>query len=152
MKKLIIFISISMIITGGLLISNENRIPTPIPTAKIMEISGKIQAVMTDIPLGQKIAGGSLPQAYTKVKVKDPVSGREHSIQIAPGHYLKLKGVILQKNDQIKIKAFKADNSMEMKSLQIEIKGKILILRDKFGKGAWEKPELRPRRTGLKER
>ncbi|MCK5222951.1 MAG: hypothetical protein KAR14_15285 [Candidatus Aminicenantes bacterium] len=152
MKKIIILISIMMMITGGLLLSNENRIPVPIPASKIMEISGKIQAVMTDIPAGQVTADGLPPKAFTKIKVKDPATGQEHSIQIAPGHYLRLKGVILRKDDQIRIKGFKPDNSIEIKSMEIEVKGKILILRDQFGKGAWEKPNLRPKRTGFKVR
>jgi len=151
MKKIIILISIAIIITGGLLLSNDKRVPTPIPVSKIMEISGKIQAVMTDIPVRQATADGP-PKAFIKIKVKDPATGQEHSIQIAPGHFLRLKGVILRKDDQIRIKGFKPDNSLEIKSMEIEIKGKILILRDKFGKGAWEKPEIRPGRDGFKVR
>lgn len=151
MKKTIILISIVMIITGGLLLSNENKIPTPIPDSKIMEISGKIQAVMTEIPAGQASQTGP-PKAFTKVKIKDAVSGQEHSIQIAPGHFLRLKGIILRKNDQIRIKGYKPDNNIEIKSMEIEIKGMVLILRDKFGKGAWEKPEIRPGKDRFKEK
>ena len=139
MKKTIVLISIAMMIAGGFLLSNDNKTQVPIPASKIMEISGKIQAVMTNIPLGQDSHGGA-PVAFTKVKVKDSTTGMEHSIQVAPGHFLRLKGMILHKDDQIRIKAFKPDNSMEIKSMEIEIKGKILILRDQFGKGAWEKP------------
>lgn len=152
MKKIIIMISITMLIAGGVLFSISDKVYDPIPASKIMELKGKIQAVMTEIPAGQPVSGGAAPVAFMKVKMKDPATGQEHSIQIAPGDFLRLKGVILQKDDQIRIKAFKSNNSPEFKSLEIEIKGKLLILRDRVGRGMWEKPLLRPNKTDLRKR
>ena len=152
MKKIIIMISIIMLIAGGVLFSISDKVYDPIPASKIMELKGKIQAVMTEIPAGQQVIGRTAPVAFMKIKMKDPATGQEHSIQIAPGDFLRLKGVILQKDDQIRIKAFKSNNSQEFKSLEIEIKGKLLILRDRVGRGMWEKPLLRPNKTDLRRR
>lgn len=152
MKKIIIMISITMLIAGGVLFSISDKVYDPIPASKIMELKGKIQAVMTEIPAGQKVIGGPAPVAFMKIKMKDPATGQEHSIQIAPGDFLRLKGVMLQKDDQIRIKVFKSNNSPEFKSLEIEIKGKLLVLRDRVGRGMWEKPLLRPNKTDLRRR
>ncbi len=145
MKKTIILISIFMLIFAGNLISNEKNLPTPVPASKIMEISGKINAIMTGIPTGP-VVGGSAPAPFVKVKIKDDKTGQEHSIQVAPGHFLRLKGVILQNEDIIKLKVFKPENSQEIKTMQIEVKGRVVILRDNFGKGLWEKPQIREER------
>ncbi|MEN8223549.1 MAG: hypothetical protein ABFR36_09875 [Acidobacteriota bacterium] len=145
MKKTIILISISILVFAGILLPNETRIPDPVPVSKIMEISGKINAIMTDIPTGQPTSSGP-PVAFVKIKIKDGQTGQEHSIQVAPGHFLRLKGIMIQKDDQVKIKVFKPENSPEIKSMQIEVKGKVLILRDRFGKGLWEKPQIRAER------
>ncbi len=140
MKKTIILISILILIFSGILLSNETKLPVQIQESKIMQIEGKIYAIMTDIPMTQDPGQGQL-KAIVKVKVKDDKTGQEHSIQIAPENFLKLNGIFLQKNDPIKIKAFKSGNANEIKSLDINIKGKVLKLRDKFGKGLWEKPQ-----------
>lgn len=142
MKKTISMICILMLIFAGMMLANETNMPKPVPESKIMEISGKINAIMTEIPTGQQI-GGAPPVPFIKINVKDVNTGQEHSIQVAPGHFLRLKGIMLQKEDAIKMKVFRQDNSPEIKSMQIEVKGKTLVLRDRFGKGLWEKSQLR---------
>ena len=67
-------------------------------------------------------------------------------------HFLRQSGIVLQKDDTIKAKVFKPENSQEIKSLQIEIKGKVLILRARYGKGVWEKTRIRPREGAAIER
>lgn len=152
MKKTIILISIMMLIAGGVLFSISDKDFNPIPASKMMEIKGKIQAIMTGIPAGQPVVGGAVPLAFLKVKVLNKTTKQEHLVQVAPGDFLRLKGIILRKDDQIRIKAFKPDNSPEIKSLEVEIKGRILILRDRFGKGMWEKPQLREQIRENKDR
>ncbi len=148
MKKIIILISITMLIATGILLSNENKSFQPVSSSKIMEISGKIQAIMTNIPVRRSAMEGP-SVAFIKIKVKNLTTGQESSVQIAPGYFLKIKGVVLQKNDQIKIKAFRKDNSAEIQSLEIETRGRVLVIRDRFGNGLWEKPQLRPKRSGF---
>lgn len=144
MKNTIIVISILMLIFTGMVFANEKNMPNPVPLSKISEISGKIEAIMTEIPTGP--AGvGAVPTPFVKVKIKDQNSGQENEVQLAPGHFLRLKGIMLQKGDVIKAKIFKPENSPEIKSLQIEVQGKILVLRDMYGKGVWEKPRIRPK-------
>ena len=149
MKKTILLISILILMFSGILFSDQTKLPDPVPILQTMDISGKINAIMTDIPLTQEQAMG-MSSAFIKVKVKDDKTGMEHSIQIAPGNFLKLNGILLQKNDLIKVKAFKSGNSIEMKSLEINVKGKILKIRDKFGKGLWEKPKTTIKKNPFK--
>jgi len=151
MKKTTILISVLMMIFTGMVFANETDLPNPVPLSKISEISGKIEAIMTDIPTGPAIGGGA-PAPFVKVKIKDQNTGQENDVQIAPGHFLRLKGVMLQKGDVIKAKIFKPVNSNEIKSMQIEVKGKVLVLRDRYGKGVWEKPRIRPRDGAAIER
>ncbi len=147
MKNTIILTSILILIFGGIMFPNEKNLPEPVPTSKIMELSGKVNAIMTEIPTGPVTAAGP-PVAFIKIKIKDEKTGQEHSIQVAPGHFLRLKGVMIQKDDQVKIKGFKPDNTPEIKTMVLEVKGRILIIRDKFGKGVWEKPQIRTEKRG----
>jgi len=151
MKKSIIFAAITLLITAGMLSANETGHPAPISPAKIRDISGKIQAVMTDIPAGQPSMSGAAV-VFTKIKVKDEVTGQEHAIQLAPSQYLRLKGVLLQKDDPIRVKAFNPESTPDMKSLEIEIKGQVIILRDQYGNGLWEKPDIREERKEYQKR
>ena len=147
MKKTIILTSILILVFGGIIFSNEKNLPTPVPASKIVELSGRVNAIMTEIPTGP-VNAADPPAAFIKVKIKDEKTGQEHSIQVAPGHFLRLKGVMIRKDDQVKIKGFKPDNTPEIKTMELEVKGRILIIRDKFGKGLWEKPQIRTEKRG----
>jgi len=147
MKKIIILTSISILVFGGIVFPNEKNLPNPVPSSKIMELSGRVNAIMTEIPTGPVTSAGP-PVAFIKIKIKDEKTGQEHSIQVAPGHFLRLKGVMIQKDDHVKIKGFKPDSSPEIKTIELEVKGRILIIRDKFGKGVWKKPQVRTEKRG----
>ncbi|MEN8153195.1 MAG: hypothetical protein ABFR75_04170 [Acidobacteriota bacterium] len=155
MKKLLIltFILIVMITLTNPVFSNEkkasdNEMKIPINPASMISVQGKIQAVMTTV---QSPVSGQMntPVAFIKIKIFDKNSNKEHFVQLAPGNFLRLQGLFLKKNDQIKIKGFTAQGSSELKSLILEKDGRIINLRDKFGDGLWNKSELLKERAGF---
>ena len=68
MKKTIIMIFVGILIAGGVLFSISDKVNDPIPASRIMELKGKIQAIMTEIPAGQQVGGGTAPVAFMKIK------------------------------------------------------------------------------------
>jgi len=148
MKRSTIFILITVLIGSGTLFSNSSNMRKPIPASNIIEINGEIQAIMTIIPSGE--TGHQGPQsAFVQVKLKNSKTGKVHTIRIAPGYFLRMKGFMLHKNDEMRIKAIREIGSLEMKSMEIEVKGKVLILRDNYGMGFWKKNEEGQKRSDI---
>ena len=149
MKKFLTITIVVLMVSIGLhLDSTTNKIP--ISQSSIVKVSGTIKAVMTEIPAGQD--SQNAPVAFTKLKITNPTAKLEYIVQVAPGLFLKSMGMFLKKDDKINIVGYRVPGSKDIKSITIEIRGRILPVRDRFGKGLWEKPEASPKKTGMKVR
>ncbi len=153
MKKSTTLLLIVIMISSGILFPEIGNVKRKVPLSNIMEVKGKILAVMTMVPPGMMGEDGS-PESvsFVQVRLKNTVSGKEHTVRIAPGYYLRMKGFMLHKNDEIRIKAIREPRSHEMKSMEIEVKGKILILRDNYGTGFWKKNEEGQKKSNIFKR
>lgn len=121
----------------------QNKVP--VNPASIVMLKGKVQAVMTTIP----VVGGNVsqtPHALIKVKIFVKETGSEYIVQLAPGNFMSLQGLVVNRDDIVNVKAFRTPDSPELKSMTFEKSGRVFILRDEFGRGLWEKNDIRPGR------
>ena len=141
MKKLFILLLIaSMILILVTPVSSDDT-KQPLDQTKIINIQGNVQAIMTSIQAPRSGEQG-VPLAFIKLKIYDKNLNKEHFVQLAPGNFLRLKGLFLKKEDHVKIRVFSDQSSPELKPLGIEKDGRMFILRDEFGRGLWNKTEL----------
>ncbi len=147
MKKITVKILIIILIGCMGTFLNSKTQENQISQSSVVEVKGTIEAVMTEIPVTNGTPG-RIPIAFIKIKIKEPGTNREHLVQVAPGSFLRTNGVFLRKNIKIKINGFKQLGSPEIKTIALEINGRMLTVRDRTGKGLWEKPEIRANRTG----
>lgn len=153
MKK--IFLTLLIAFTVSLLVSplsanvrkgNVENLPNvPVDPARIVTFAGTVNAVMIQIPV-QTGNAAPVPHALIKVKIREKETGVEHIVILAPGNFLAKKGLTVNNGDQVAVKAFRTEGITDLKSMTIEKSGRLLVIRNEFGRGIWEKSDIRPGR------